>query len=156
MTDTIFSILVDMAERERDQQQKRIADAEAHLRSAEAQLAMLTQYRDDYRLKQVKTHTQGAAGDRFRDLGVFMEKLEIALDQQRREVTAWRVRCEELRSEHHAAHNKVRKFETLRDARAVEARTLMQRRYARLDDQLASQAAARRNPPTANASETRH
>ncbi len=144
MSDTIFSILVDMAEKERGQQSKRLADTMTRLRGAQEQLAMLEKYCADYAEQRAKRAAGGTSSDGYRNFATFIAKLDAALNHQRRDVAMWETRCEEIRVEQSNAHRKMRSFETLRDKRAEEARMDEAKRAQKADDEFASRSHARR------------
>jgi flagellar protein FliJ len=150
MSDTIFSILIDMAERERDQQTKRLADATTRLQAAKDQLVMLEKYRDDYDVRRAERAQQGTSTDGYKNFQTFMAKLNGAVNQQKRDVDMWQGRVDAIRSEQSNSMRKVRSFETLRDKRELEARSLAAKRQQKLDDEFASRAYMMRatNSPT--------
>lgn len=143
MSDTIFSILVDMAEKERGQQSKRLADATLRLQSAREQLNMLEKYCADYANQRVARATAGTSTDGYRNFATFMAKLDAALSQQRRDVLLWESRCQEIRLEQSNAYRKMRSFETLRDKRADQARQEEEKKLQKSADAFASRSHAR-------------
>jgi flagellar protein FliJ len=140
MADTLFSILIDMAERERDQQSKRLAEATARCQAAKDQLAMLEQYRADYEKRRVERAAKGTTTDGYRNFETFIAKLNAAVNQQKRDLEMWQRRCDDIRAEQHNALRKVRSFETLKTKREHEARLLAARQEQALDDEFAMRA----------------
>jgi flagellar protein FliJ len=144
MSETIFSILIDMAERERDQQTKRLVDMTARWQSAKDQLVMLEKYRADYEIRRQDRAQLGTTTDGYRNFETFMAKLNGAVNQQMRDVEMWKKRCDDIRAEQSNSLRKVRSFETLRDKREEEARALQTRREQQMDDEFASRSHATR------------
>ncbi len=143
MADTIFSILIDMAEKERGQQSRRLADAVSRLNSAKEQLAMLEKYCADYSNQRAKRAADGTSSDGFRNFATFVAKLDGALAQQRRDVAMWETRCEEISIEQSNAHRRMRSFETIRDKRELDARMNESRLEQKSNDEFAMQKHAR-------------
>jgi flagellar FliJ protein len=143
MTDTIFSLLIDLAEKERTANGKRLAEANARLNAARAQLSMLEQYRSDYAIKQQKNAAGGTTGDSYRNYTMFMSKLDSAIVHQQKELAVWQARVEELNAANQQAHRKVRSFETLRDQRAHAARIMEMRAMQKNDDEMAARVSSR-------------
>jgi flagellar FliJ protein len=147
MSDTIFSLLVDLAERERNTTSKRLADANAAVTAARAQLDMLERYLADYQSRHGNGKTSASGAETLRNFNAFILKLEAAIDQQRRELSACEQRCREVIDAERAAQRKLLSFETLRDRRSEEARLLQQLNNRRLEDQAAANSALRSRLP---------
>ena len=139
MSDTIFSILIDMAEKERGQQSRRLADAISRLNSAKEQLAMLEKYCADYSNQRARRAADGTSSDGYRNFATFIAKLDAALAQQRRDVFMWETRCEEISVEQSNAHRRKRSFETIRDKRELDARVNESRQEQKSNDEFAMQ-----------------
>jgi flagellar FliJ protein len=140
MSDTIFSLLVDLAERERNTTSKRLADANAGVTAARAQLDMLDRYRADY-LQRLGNRKTGSGAETLRNFNAFILKLDSAISQQQRELAAWEQRCREIIDAERAAQRKLLSFETLRDRKSEEARQFQHLSNRRLEDQVASNTA---------------
>jgi flagellar FliJ protein len=143
MSDTIFSLLVDLAERERNTTSKRLADANAGVTAAKAQLDMLERYLADYQ-KRLSNRLEVASGaETLRNFNAFILKLESAIVQQKRELAICEMRCRDIVDAERAAQRKLLSFETLRDRRSDEARLLQHVNNRRLEDQAAANSAYR-------------
>ena len=138
MSDTIFSLLVNLAERERNTTSKRLADANAGVTAARAQLDMLDRYRADYlqRLGNRKSVLSGA--ETLRNFNAFILKLDAAISQQQRELATCEQRCREVVHAERVAQRKLLSFETLRDRKSEEARHFQHLSSRRLEDQAAA------------------
>lgn len=144
MADTIFTILIDLAERERDQQSKRLAEAMTRYQAAKEQLAMLEKHRADYEADRQKRAAKGTTTDGYRNFVTFIAKLNAAVNQQKRDVEMWHKRCDDIRAEQHIALRKIRSFETLKTKREEEANLIQARREQALDDEFAMRQHANR------------
>jgi flagellar FliJ protein len=137
VSDTIFSLLVDLAERERNTTSKRLADANACVTAARAQLDMLNRYRSDY-LQRLGNRKSGAGAETLRNFNTFILKLNTAILQQQSDLAACELRCREIVEAERAAQRKLLSFEKLRDRKSIEARELHYRSNRRLEDQTAA------------------
>jgi flagellar FliJ protein len=148
MSDTIFSLLVDLAERERNTTSKRLAEANAGVTAAKAQLDMLERYLADYQKRLSNQLAAPSGPETLRNFNAFILKLEAAIVQQTRELALCEQRCRDVVDAERAAQRKLLSFETLRDRRSDEARMLQHLSNRRLEDQTAATAAssALRNP----------
>ncbi len=148
MADTIFALLVDLAERERNTTSKRLADANAAVTAARAQLDMLERYLEDYQNRHGTRRPTASGAETLRNFNAFILKLEAAIEQQRRELSACEQRCKDVIDAERAAQRKLLSFETLRDRRSEEARVLEQLNNRRLEDQTAANSAMRARRPS--------
>jgi flagellar FliJ protein len=137
MSSTIFSLLVDLAERERNTTSKRLADANTRLIAARAQLDMLNQYRVDY-LQRLGNRKTGAGAETLRNFNAFILKLDMAIVQQQRELADCEKRCREIVEVERAAQRKLLSFETLRDRKSEEVRHFQHLSNRKLEDQAAA------------------
>ena len=138
MSDTIFSLLVDLAEKERNTTSKRLADANAGVTAARAQLDMLERYRSDYQARLRDRQTTAAGAETLRNFNAFILRLDSAIAQQKRELELCETRCRDVTEAERLAQRKLLSFETLRERRSEEARMLEQLSNRRLEDQAAA------------------
>ena len=147
MSDTIFSLLVDLAERERNTTSKRLADANAAVTTARAQLDMLERYLEDYQNRHGSRKPTTFGAETLRNFNAFILKLEAAITQQRRELAACEQGCNAVINAERAAQRKLLSFETMRDRRSEETRLLQELNNRRLEDQAAANSAMRTRLP---------
>jgi len=138
MSDTIFSLLVELAEKERNTTSKRLADANAGVTAARAQLDMLERYRTDYQDRLRNRQTTAAGAESLRNFNAFILKLDSAIAQQTRELELCEGRCRDVMEAERVAQRKLHSFETLRERRSEEARIVQQLSNRRIEDQAAA------------------
>ncbi len=143
MSDTIFSVLVDMAQRERNTTSKRLAEAKARVDAAQAQLDALEKYRAEYNERQRARMTNSGSSEGMRNFNAFVIKLDSAIKQQKRELDNLQSKYDEIKAAEKIAHKRVMSFETLMDRRAEEARQIAQRAERKLEDERSANAYAR-------------
>jgi flagellar protein FliJ len=145
MSDTIFSLLVDLAEKERLAVSRPLAEANAKLAAAKEQLHLLQSYHRDYQMRMVNPGRSATDGQSMRNFNAFVMKLDTALKQQEREVAACESRCQRIQEADQKAHRKLRSFESLRDRRAEEAKAFERQRMQKQNDEFGARAAGRRS-----------
>jgi flagellar protein FliJ len=150
MSDTIFSVLVDMAQRERNTTSKRLAEAKARVDAAQAQLDALEKYRAEYNDRQRARMISAGSSEGMRNFNAFVIKLESAIKQQKRELDNLQLKYDEVKAAEQHAQKRVMSFETLMDRRAEEARQISHRAERKLEDERSASAYARRRPNTSN------
>lgn len=150
MSDTIFSVLVDMAQRERNTTSKRLSEAKARVDAAQAQLDALEKYRAEYNERQRARMISAGSSEGMRNFNAFVIKLESAINQQKRELDNLQLKYDEVKAAEQNAQKRVMSFETLMDRRAEEARQISHLAERKLEDERSASAYARRRPNTSN------
>ncbi|MFN7222183.1 MAG: flagellar export protein FliJ [Burkholderiales bacterium] len=150
MSDTIFSVLVDMAQRERNTTSKRLSEAKARVDAAQAQLDALEKYRAEYNERQRARMISAGSSEGMRNFNAFVIKLESAIKQQKRELDNLQLKYDEVKAAEQNAQKRVMSFETLMDRRAEEARQISLLAERKLEDERSASAYARRRPNTSN------
>ncbi len=94
-----LNTLFEHAERQRDEAQATLLQAETTVRRLQAQEAQLRAYRDDYRARHPALGGRSAGIEALRCHQDFMQRLDQALQQQSGHQQACEARCTVLRSE---------------------------------------------------------
>lgn len=134
-----LQVLLDHAERQRDQTQQVLQQAQTQLRHLQQQAEQLQGYRDDTHGRGPLRSGRPTGVQALHTHRVFVDRLDTALVQQQRQIAAHEQRCARLRElllaqELHLAS--IRKLLSRREAQALAQH---QRREQRHSDEFAQQ-----------------
>ena len=83
-----LTMLTDLAQERRDAAARKLGRSIAMLKESEQRLALLAQYREDYRARLADLGARGLCGDEWRNFRHFIARLDEAIGQQKGEVQA--------------------------------------------------------------------
>lgn len=112
----------------------------ARVEQAEAKLAELERYRDEYRVQRDQAMGGGASAGRLRDFDGFLARLETALDTQRGEVRRARAAWDMARAAWQEQHRQELAFDVLAQRHDQREAKLEQRQEQKAQDEFARRA----------------
>ncbi len=133
-----LALVIELAAKSRDAIARQAATAAKLEADAKAQFEALEKYHADYLARAARRPEHDAVS--LRNFTAFIQRLELAIGQQRGVLEHHRVRVEALRAEHTRAALKVKSLEKLAAAREAEARRAADRVERKLEDEHASRA----------------
>lgn len=131
--------LLGQAEFERDQARAALRQAEEGLRRLHAQADQLLAYRGEYQQRWGGQFAQGGAIEIVHCYRSFMQRLDEALAQQRRQSEAAAAQAERLRATLLATEMRVASVRKLVERRQIELRRVQDQRDQRQNDETAQQ-----------------
>ncbi len=134
-----LALVIELAARSRDAIARQAATAEQLLVDARNQLESLQRYRTDYLARSGNRPEHDTA--RLLNFTAFIQRLELAIDQQRASLEHHQARAAALKAEHLRAAIKVKSLETLAAMREAGVRRAALRDERKLEDEHASRAA---------------
>jgi len=105
--------LRDLAQTHLDDAAKILHSLKVRWQEAEGKLQELISYREDYRLRLLHATKQGLSATLWRDFQSFLDKLDVAIRQQREEVGRCERRWEVGQREWLARRHKLKAYDTL-------------------------------------------
>jgi flagellar FliJ protein len=136
-------ILVEQAERQRDEALARRGRADAALQAAEQQQRQLGDYQQESEARWLAQFRQGAAITLVQAYHDFVGRLQGAVELQAQQVERLRRECERVAAAHVAAEQKLAAIRKLRDQRAQTLLLGALRREQKQMDELAARAGQR-------------
>ncbi|MDP2004803.1 MAG: flagellar export protein FliJ [Rubrivivax sp.] len=137
--------LYEHAERQRDEAQAALLQAEATVRRLQAQAEQLRAYRDDYRARHPALGGRSAGIEALRCHQDFMQRLDQALHQQAGQQQSCEARCTVLRSALVAQELRVASVRKLLERRGQAAQHQADRLEQRRTDEAAQNQLRRRD-----------
>lgn len=134
-----LALVIELAAKSRDAIARQAATAAKLEAEAKAQLEALEKYHADYLARSARRPEHDTVT--LRNFTAFIQRLELAIGQQRGSLEHHRARVAALNAEHTRAAIKVKSLETLAAARLAEARRAAGRAERKLEDEHASRAA---------------
>ena len=134
-----LALVIELAVKSRDAIARQAATADQLLTDARTQLDALNRYHADYLARSARRPEHDAAT--LMNFNAFIQRLEMAIDQQRTTMAHHEARAAALKAEHTRAAIKVKSLETLAATREREARRAADRAERKLEDEHASRAA---------------
>lgn len=107
--------LRDLAQTHLDDAAKVLHALKVRWQEAEVKLQELTGYREDYRSRLLHSTQQGLPATLWRDFQLFLDKLDMAIRQQREEAARCQRRWEAGQREWLARRHKLKAYDTLAD-----------------------------------------
>lgn len=139
-----LAMLTDLAHERRDAAAKKLGRAIAFLTESEKRLALLAQYREDYRKRLAETSARGASGEELRNFRGFVARLDEAIEQQRTEVETLKQGVAECRGQWLSERRRERSFDVLTERADLEARAAEARRLQKILDEFSGRMAQMR------------
>ncbi|CAB3760921.1 flagellar export protein FliJ [Paraburkholderia humisilvae] len=132
---TPLQMLIELAQDELDGAAQRLGRAQRERNDVEAQLNALIQYRNEYYTRFTTSAQLGMAAGNMRNFQAFIDTLDAAIEQQRRQLTNATARVEAAKPEWQKQKQKLGSYEVLQ-ARgdAVEARKSARREQRDADE----------------------
>jgi flagellar FliJ protein len=137
MTSSPLDILLDYARSQRDGALGRLAAALAEARAADAKLALLAGFRDEYSARFDAATRRGMTGGELRTYSVFLDKLDAAIRQQQDIVARSAEQARSDRSAWQGKESRVRGYAALAARRGALAALDERRREQKQNDELA-------------------
>ncbi len=105
--------LLDLANNRMDEAARKLGELIASEHAVEEKLALLVDYRKEYHARFVEAVRNGIGPDAWRNFSAFLGKLDDAIAQQEKAVSASRQRTEQGQQAWVDQRNKVKAFDTL-------------------------------------------
>ncbi|MBK8323359.1 MAG: flagellar export protein FliJ [Betaproteobacteria bacterium] len=134
-----LALVIELAVKSRDAIARQAATAEKLVIDARTQLDALHRYHGDYLARSARRPEHDTAT--LRNFNAFIQRLEMAIVQQRTTMEHHETRTAVLKAEYTRAAIKVKSLETLAATRQAEARRAADRAERKLEDEHASRAA---------------
>lgn len=134
-----ISTLIELATKECDKAAQELGKSIRIADETKKKLAMLLQYRDDYRMRLQATQSEGLSIEGYRNYQLFLERLEEAIAGQQKIVQESQKRVEVCQKAWQAAEHKRLSYDTL----AVRKQKEAQRKEARREQKQTDEYAAR-------------
>jgi len=138
-----LSQLIKLSRRHTDAAARNLGHSHSRARTEEDKLALLERYRRDYQAQLSRDSRGSMTSDVLRNYHEFLNKLDAAIEQQRRQLMACQQWVASSRTEWQGAHRKLKSFDTLSERETNRERRTQARREQREQDE---QAAKPRNP----------
>ncbi len=142
-----LALVIELAVKSRDAIARQAATAEKLVIDARTQLDALHRYHGDYLARSARRPEHDTAT--LRNFNAFIQRLEMAIVQQRTTMEHHETRTAVLKAEYTRAAIKVKSLETLAATRQAEARRAADRAERKLEDEHASRAAHHARTPIA-------
>ncbi|QKJ87579.1 flagella biosynthesis chaperone FliJ [Paramixta manurensis] len=107
-----------LAQKEVEDAAIKLGDVRRGCQQADAQLTMLLNYQDEYRIKLNDNMSSGIASTRWTNYHQFIQTLEKAIEQHRQQLAQWNVKLEHALRLWRDKQQRLHAYETLQ-ARAV-------------------------------------
>jgi len=138
-TRTPLALVIELAVKSRDAIARQAATAQKLVTDSRAQLDALHRYHADYLARSAQHPEHDSAT--LANFSAFIQRLEMAIVQQRTTLEHHETRAAALKAEYTRAAIKVKSLETLAATRQSEARRAADRVERKLEDEHASRAA---------------
>jgi len=132
---TPLDTLIELARSRTDRALAQLGDALAASRTAEERLVLLQRYRDEYGARFAQTSASGISVTELRNYQVFLDRLQLAIEHQAREVEARRRGVGTCTEGWRAARQTENTFGTLQTRREQRARRADERRQQKAADE---------------------
>ncbi|SNS61447.1 flagellar FliJ protein [Noviherbaspirillum humi] len=140
-TPSALQTLIELATTESDEAAKRLGKAVALVEDAQQKLAMLEQYRDDYRSRLDHGMSSGITASGYRNFQLFLDKLDDAIKGQQRILDDARMRVERERESWQESERKRMSYGTLADRAEKKAQQVQNKRDQKMMDEFATRQA---------------
>ena len=137
--------LLELARTRTDRALAELGDALTASRNAEERLALLQRYRDEYGARFAQSTASGISITELRNYQVFIEKLQLAIEHQSREVESRRQGVGARAEGWRAARQTENAFDTLQARREQRAKIADERQQQKTTDEAASRFALNRS-----------
>ena len=136
-----LALLAEIAGERRDAAGKRLGRALAALREAEARLALLARYRDEYERRLANSGKAGMTAQDLRNFREFLDRLGEAIAQQRAEIEGLERGVESARGGWMSERARMQSFDVLAKRAATAQATSEERRLQKLLDEFSGRRA---------------
>ena len=140
---TALDSLIEFARSRRDDALSRFAASVSASRALEERLALLVNYRDEYAARLAASGRDGLTVGQLRGFRLFLEKLDLAIVQQRQAMHAQSEQRLERRADWAQRESRLQGYATLRDRRLAVSAAQSRRDEQRGSDEHTRLAAAR-------------
>lgn len=135
--------VVDMAEKAERDAARQLGHCQGLVSQAEAKLAELGRYRDDYQQQWISQGGQGVSGQWLMNYQRFLSQLELAVEQQRQSIQWHQTNLEKARAVWQQRYARLEGLRKLVQRYLSEARLAEDKREQKLLDELAQRLAER-------------
>ena len=135
-----INMLIELATKECDKAAQELGKSLRVAEETEKKLAMLVQYRDEYRVRLQVNQAEGLSIEGYRNYQVFLEKLEQAISGQQQIVLESKKRVEGCQKLWQSAEHKKMSYDTLAERKQKEAQKKAARREQKETDEFAARA----------------
>ena len=139
-----LTMLTDLAHERRDAAAKKLGRSLAFLQESQKRLALLAQYRDDYRRRLATAAAGGVSGDELRNFRDFLARLDEAIAQQASEIQTLTQGVADCRVRWLAERRKQRSYDVLNERADFLARESEGRRLQKILDEFSGRSASLR------------
>lgn len=140
---TVLDNLIELARGERDTALTQFAAAVSAARAVEERLALLVAYRKEYAARLASVVCTGLTADRLCAFRLFLDKLDLAIGQQRQAMYAQAEQRQQRRSDWARRESRLQGYATLRDRRQTATAVKSRREEQRGSDEHARRALLR-------------
>ena len=133
-----INMLIELATKECDKAAQELGKSIRTAEETEKKLAILVQYRDEYRMRFQTSQAEGLTIEGYRNYQVFLEKLEQAVTGQQQVVQESKKRVERSQKAWQAAEHKKMSYDTLAQRKQKEAQRKASRREQKENDEFAA------------------
>lgn len=135
---TMVDTLLDLARKRTDHAARSLASLHAKEHDAAQQLQLLLAYRDEYFTRFHASAAKGVEHDTLRNFQAFMQKLDAAIEEQRKVVADTRHGVHAGQSHWRAEHQRLKSYDILAERdKAAETRRLHWREQQEQDEHAA-------------------
>ena len=135
---TMVDTLLDVARKRIDHAARSLASLHAKEHDAEQQLQMLLAYRDEYFTRFHESAAKGIGHDTLRNFHAFMQKLDAAIEEQRKVVADMRHGVHAGQDHWRAEHQRLKSYDILAERdRSAETRRVRRREQQEQDEHAA-------------------
>ena len=136
-----IDMLIELATKECDKAAQELGKSIRVADETEKKLALLIQYRDEYRMRLEINQAEGLTIEGYRNYQIFMDKLEQAIAGQQQIVLESRKRVEGCQKLWQTAEHKKMSYDTLAERKQKEAQRKASRREQKETDEFAARVA---------------
>jgi len=140
---TALDSLIELARGERDTALTHFAASVSAARAVEERLALLVVYRGEYAARLAKVASTGLTADRLRAFRLFLDKLDLAIGQQRQAMHSQAEQRQQRRIDWARRESRLQGYATLRDRRQSAAAGKSRRDEQRGNDEHARRSVLR-------------
>lgn len=133
-----LDILIDLARDHADEAARQLQQLTAARRSAENQLSMLMEYRQDYALRLQQATQGGLTATNYHNFRQFIATLDEAISQQNKAVAQIDLKIERGRDHWNEEKRKLNSFETLQSRQARQQALRENRQEQRFNDEISA------------------
>jgi flagellar FliJ protein len=141
---TALESLIEFARAQRDDALARFANSMSQARAVEDRLMLLTNYRNEYAASFAEIARSGLTADRLRNFRLFLDKLDLAIEQQGQAADSQSEQVAEQRTAWAGSETRLQGYAMLQDRRLAVVRQKLRRDEQKGTDEHASRSVAMR------------